>query len=223
MTPHTELELKYLLDSEKDLANLAKALGDKEIGTLWQVNHFFLPKDGRPRSYIVRLRQENGRFILTAKSGGKVIGALAERLEAETEIDRETGSAILHGQKSPLAVLRQKIPELATPAWAKIVGDDYQSADFYHAGSFTNRRNIWEKSVTLTAGANLNLRLEYDCVTFPGDNLAFELEIEIPALYKEELSAYFAAKLDELGFPVKTAPGKASRFFKYAALFAHSS
>ncbi len=214
-----EVELKYVLKDASTLKSLATSLGDRYCKTLKQRNYFFVPPNGLRRPYCLRLRDEDGHFWLTAKGDQKFSGLLTNRLEIEQEISVATAKQMLQGTISPLEVLIGNLENVDDKRLSQIMLDDSRHLTFYCAGSFDNVREIWEKQITIDNDKTITLYLEYDTVHFSGQELQYELEIELPEEWQNELSSYFELKIKKLGIPIQTAASKATRFFQYA----HSS
>src|SRR5688572_15151150 len=116
---HQEIELKRLLVGDGAADRLVAALGPV-AADLTQTNHFFDTPDARLRKnrFSVRLRDEDGRFVLTAKAPSRGVGgSVSARTEAEAEVDGATAQQILAGTLDPAATLRQRA---AAPAFAEL-------------------------------------------------------------------------------------------------------
>src|SRR5690349_8539111 len=119
----SEIELKRRLvgpdAAERLLAQLGPVASDVE-----QVNHVFDTPDRRLHRarHSVRLREEAGRFILTAKGPSRgVSGSVTTRAEAEAEIDPVLARRILGKPDDALAELRRRATDAAFDAlWAGI-------------------------------------------------------------------------------------------------------
>ncbi|OQA04788.1 MAG: Uridine kinase [bacterium ADurb.Bin400] len=88
-----EVQLKFrsTLDPE-----LLRHLGAERLGTVYQVDHYYNPKDRNliETGEILRIREESGHRILTYK-GSKIDSRVHERPKFEFEIDEETEQKFL--------------------------------------------------------------------------------------------------------------------------------
>jgi hypothetical protein len=167
----------------------------------------------RQARHSLRLREEAGRFILTAKGPSLgVSGNVSARPEAEAEVEPEVAQRILAGQGDVMSELRRRATD---PAYAAL----WEGIERAHAGQplgevafFHNRR----RAVDVTIGG-VPLRVEVDHTSFPNGDADDEVEIEIP---RPELAPAVEAWLEEraAAASVQTAKSttKLARF--YAAL-----
>lgn len=212
---HQEIELKRLLLGAGAADRLVAALGPL-AADLTQTNHFFDTSDGRLRQgrFSVRLRDESGRFILTAKAPSRGVGgSVTARTEAEVEIEAPAAQQILAGTLDPAQTLRQRASD---PAFAELwEGLEAARAGqaLHHVGQFQNRRRVVE--VLLPPG--LALRVEVDQTRFPNGRVDEEAEIELPdASLASTVEAWLEQRANAAGIQTQPSSSKLGRF--YAAL-----
>jgi chromosome partitioning protein len=219
----TELEFKVRVKDLDDFAALARvlpALGDVlALKPAEQVNHFFDTSDWalQRNGCILRLREENGGFVITAKgpSGRTVDQTLTHRAEEEVTVDAARARQIMAGKLSPLDALLLRHGgqhTTLTSEIAKSLGD----RPLFHVGAFRNeRRRAGPVAVPAADGEDLHMLFEMDRTQFPHGRVDHEIEIEIrdqdqdPARCRDALMAVFA----EAGILWRSAPSKAARFF----------
>jgi inorganic triphosphatase YgiF len=212
-----EVEFKFRVDGPEAFEALARAAGARPGPAAVQTNHFFDTPDralGLNR-HTLRLREEAGRFLLTAKGPGERAGALLSRAEEEVEVPRGEAEAILAGARPPLAALEARAEPRARDMLAAMRAIA-ASTPLGHVGAFLNERA--RLNVTLkVAGRGLPVTFELDRTTFPGDQVHHEVEVEIedadPKAVEQALHAFLAAA----GVTWREAPSKARRFFDAAA------
>lgn len=212
-----EVEFKFRVDGPEAFEALARAAGSRPSAPVVQTNHFFDTPDRTLgfRRHTLRLREENGRFRLTAKGPGERAGALSSRAEEEVEVPKPEAESIIVGARSPLAALEARADPRARDLLATmraIAG----STPLRHAGAFQNERS--RLGVTLKVGGReLPVTFELDRTTFPGNQVHHEVEVEIAdadaKAVEQALHAFFTAA----GVTWREAPSKARRFFDAAA------
>lgn len=212
-----EVEFKLRVDGAAAFDALARAAGARPSVAALQTNHFFDTADRRlnAQRHTLRLREEAGRFVLTAKGPGERAGALTSRAEEEVEVPRAEAEAIIDGARSALAALEARADPRARELLATlrtITAD----APLRHVGAFQNERA--RLAVTLKAEDRaLPLIVELDRTTFPGGQVHYEAEVEIAetdaAAVERALRAFFASA----GVTWREGPSKARRFFDAAA------
>ena len=212
---HQEIELKRLLVGDGAADRLVAALGPV-AADVTQTNHFFDTSDGRLRQkrFSVRLRDEDGRFILTAKAPSRgVAGSVTSRTEAEAEVEASMAQQILAGTLDPATTLRQRATD---PAFAELwQGLEAARAEqpLQHVGQFQNRRRV----VAVVVPPALALRVEVDQTYFPDGRVDEEAEIEIPdAELAGTVEAWLEQRAIEAGIQTRGSSSKLGRF--YAAL-----
>ncbi|HEX5012397.1 MAG TPA: AAA family ATPase, partial [Planctomycetota bacterium] len=141
-----EVEFKIALEGEPELAALLAALpagAPEPQPPHEQLNHFFDTARGELRraGLALRLREEAGRFVLTAKGapapGGK--GVLTDRAEDEVALDGAWAFEVLGGLRSPLDVLAARLASGPTPLLAALRAAA-GTRPLVRVGSFRNRR-----------------------------------------------------------------------------------
>ncbi|MBX7117195.1 MAG: CYTH domain-containing protein [Myxococcaceae bacterium] len=211
-----ETEFKFRVDSQGDLDAVAKASGATGGSAVHQENHFFDTPERLldQNKYVLRLRQENSTFFLTAKGPStKQQGTLTEKAETEREITSAQAAAIREGQQSVLAVLAQApLGEDERPLVQKIQRL-VNGFHLVHAGSFSNER--LRLTVPLeVAGQETDVTLELDRTTFPGEVVHYEVEVEVPpTVDAEALGHALTALFERAQVKTRHGPGKAKRFF----------
>jgi uncharacterized protein YjbK len=210
-----EIELKRRLvgpaAAERLLAVLGPIASDVE-----QVNHVFDTPDRRLRGarHSLRLREEAGRFILTAKGPDRgVSDSVSARTEAEAELEPEVARRLLAGQGDPLAELRQRATDPAFDALWEGIERARDGQALSELGHFHNRR----RSVKVTLSPALQLCLEVDRTRFPDGRVDDEVEIELsqPEL-AGEVEAWLEQRAAAAGVETQASTAKFARF--YAAL-----
>lgn len=213
-----EIELKLQLPDEAALEAVARAAGGVRAQAVRQINHFFdaASRPLRAHSFGLRLRDEEGRYFLTAKgpktSPGQ--GALALRQEEEVEIPRARAEAILAGVEDPLDVLFRAVrPEGQKLLAAMLSALGRQPLGYL--GAFENQRTRIDTVLPCASGPQPVL-LELDRTTYPGGIVHVEIELELDT---EEAAAQALPALEALlaraGTTGRPASGKASRFFRF--------
>jgi uncharacterized protein YjbK len=212
---HQEIELKRLLVGDGAADRLVRAIGPVASDVI-QINHFFDTPDGRLRQkrFSVRLRDEDGRFILTAKAPSRgVSGSVTTRTEAEAPIDTAVAQQIMAGTLDAVVTLRQHV---ADPAYAEL----WQGIDAAQAGQtltevghFRNRR----RTVAVVIPPDLAVRVEIDQTHYPDGRVDEEAEIEIPdAALAPAVEAWLEELASSAGVETRASSSKLGRF--YAAL-----
>ncbi len=215
-----ETEFKRRVDSERDLEAVAAAAGDGPRATARQENHFFDTADRvlAAAGWALRLRDEDGRFFLTAKgpkgAARTDVGAveLAARPEVEAEVPAELARAILDGRAAPLAALSEAAGG-GLDGLLAAVGD----APLSHVGSFRNRRTRLGPVALEGEGGTVEVVLELDRTEFPGDVVHWEVEVEVDPDRAPAVGAALEALFRRAGVSGRSAPSKAKRFFRALA------
>lgn len=166
-----ERELKLDLGSEGAFRRLLEAL-EWRGHPVMQVNTFFDTREAdlRRNRFALRIRRENGGYLLTLKGRRRDCGELVERLEVECRMEEADARAALSGIR-PLAAmdyppLRHLAREFRGPPLR---------FDLRPICTFTNERH----PVTIEGGAGA-LLLEIDRTAFGKNRVDFELEAEFP-------------------------------------------
>jgi len=212
-----EVEFKFRVDGPAAFEALARASGARPSPAVTQTNHFFDTADralNRGR-HTLRLREENGRFLLTAKGPGERAGALTSRAEEEVEVPRAEAEAIIHDTQSPLAALEARAEPRARDLLAAmrgLVGD----RPLRHVGVFRNDRA--HLTVTLEVdGRRLPVIFEMDTTTFPAGQVHYEVEVEIAGTEEAAVERALHAYFKKADVAWREGPSKAKRFFDAAA------
>ena len=218
--PPREVEFKLRLSGEADLTALADHLDGLHDAlaakAALQVNHFFDTSDWALRGHgcTLRLREEEGRFVVTAKGPGEraADGALTVRPEEEVQVDASRARQILSGRLSPLEALRARHGGEDTTLSARVaatVGDRALA----HVGTFRNERRRTPPLVLDGPDGPLELSLEIDRTEFPLGRVDHELEVEVPAQLAPAAEAALRSLFGRASLPWRSAPSKAARFF----------
>ena len=217
-----EIELKYAVDDAAALCRVKTHLLERcrgvDRGAARQLNHFFDSADRRLRhaGVTLRLRDEDGRFFLTAKGPTakeprRKVAALAARAETEGEISTEQAALLRADPARVLPTIARLGPggEALARAAKRALGE----ARLLHVGGFENRRERVDFSI-LVENQDLTLTAELDTSRFPRGVQAHEVEIEL-------LGAHLAAPVDvamralfsDAKASIRPGTGKARRFF----------
>ena len=217
-----EIELKYALPDERALAALSRQLlgaDEPPPAPVRQVNHFFdTPGLALRRAQLaLRLREEGGRFLVTAKGpaeGDTQDGALTARAEEEVEIDGSEARAILAGETSALALLVER--RAGASAFLKSIELALADEALQHVGSFENARTrIGRTFEARDRAGTVELLFELDRTSFPGERVDCEVEIEVRTRADAERARWVVeGLLEKAGVSWSAATSKAQRFFE---------
>jgi hypothetical protein len=217
MSAHSshEIELKRRL-SGSDAADRLLAVLGPVASDVQQVNHVFDTADwGLHRArHSLRLREEAGRFILTAKGPSRgVSGSVSVRSEAESEIEPDVARRLLAAQGDPLAELRQRATDAAFRGLWEGIEQARAGEPLGELGQFRNRR----RTVPVVVAPGLHLSVEVDRTHFPNGRIDDEVEIELPRPeLAAEVEAWLAERASAAGIDTEPSTAKFGRF--YAAL-----
>lgn len=221
----TEIELKLRVDDLAALMRVSAASGGTPAFTAVQRNEFLDTTDRRldAQRLVLRLRREQDpsatTTYLTAKgpSQKSADGALSHVPEQEIVVDEDVADALRAGRGDALQVLLDGAGATdARRALVQAMRDAAGGAPLTLVGGFTTERTRVEAHFPASAagGAFVGV-LELDRVAFPGDQVHHEVEFEVPAGVDVEVArAAFDALFVRAGVQGRTAPGKASRFFR---------
>ncbi len=214
MTGGREIELKLAVPGEDAFRRLAERLapGTELPRAALQVNHFFDTRDAalRGAKLALRLREEEGRFVVTAKGAARgADDALSDRAEEEVEIDSAAAAGVLMGEESPLDLLARALDPPA-PLVDALRGA-LEGRALLRVGAFENERR---RLGPVALGPLRDVTLELDRTTFPGGAVEHEVELEIAADEAEAARAAVGELWRELELEWRTAPSKAQRFFQ---------
>ena len=221
--PGREVELKLALAGEDALTALLSALPADAPAPLpphEQLNHFFDTARGELRraGLALRLREESGRFALTAKgpSAPDANGPLTDRAEEQVALDASWAFEVLGGLRSPLDVLASRLGVGRVPlldALRQAAG----RRPLVRVGTFRNLRRILGP-VSLPTGDEpgsppVALTLELDRSEFPGGRVDHEVEVEVPPELAPAAERALRTLCARAGVPWRGAPSKAARLF----------
>jgi uncharacterized protein YjbK len=224
--PHgTEIELKLRVDDLAALMRLCVAANSRPLFTAVQHNEFL---DTATRAldaqrFVLRIRTETApartTTYLTAKgrSQKSADGALSQVPEEEIVIDANVARALREGRADALQVLDDDPG--CTPARRALVQAmrvATAGAPLLLVGGFhTERTRLDMRFPASPSAAAFDGVLELDRVTFPGEQVHHEVEFEVPPGVDIDVArAAFEALFASAGVVGRSAPGKASRFFR---------
>jgi hypothetical protein len=207
-----EIELKRRLVGFDAADRLLEVLGPVATD-VEQVNHVFdTPDQSLHRSrHSLRLREEAGRFILTAKGPSRgVSGSVSTRTEAESEIEPDVARRLLAGQGDPLSELRRRATDAAFDGLWEGLEQARAGQPLGELGQFHNRR----RSVHVLVSPELSLCVEVDQTRFPNGRVDEEVEIELsrPEL-AGEVEAWLAERAAAAGVETQPSTAKFGRFY----------
>jgi len=212
-----EVEFKFRVDGAEAFAALARTARSAPSPAVLQTNHFFDTPDRALgfRRHTLRLREENGRFVLTAKGPGDRAGVLTSRAEEEIEVQKPEAESLIVGGRSPLAALEARADPRARDllaAMRAIVG----RMPLRHAGAFQNERARLEVALGVE-GRTIPVTFELDRTTFPGGQVHYEVEVEIAGAEAAAVERALRDFFTKAGVAWREGPSKARRFFDAAA------
>lgn len=211
-----EIELKRRLLCERAADRLVRTLGPVSTDAD-QVNHVFDTGDMRLRRgrLAVRLRSEDGRFILSAKGPNESeIGNVSERVEAESCVDATTADQILAGALDPIAALRERVTDAAYTELWRAVNAARRDQPLQEIGQFKNRR----RTIDVIVPPNIALRVEVDQTRFPNGRVDEEVEIELAdAGQAQAVEAWLERQAASAGIETTTSTPKLARFYSALA------
>lgn len=221
-TVSSERELKYRLDSPEDFAKVLRAASPEGAPRpVIQRNHIFDTPDRAlaQAGYRLRLREEDGRWLLTAKgqqlkSGPHAKDAARSRPEVEISVAPELARAMVQGDGSPIEHLAGAT-ELSAGDRAFVVAlaDRFEGAPLQHVGSFLNER--FKIPWSSPEPESIECLLEIDRTQFPGGIVNFEMEVELsPEANSAMVDAALRRWLDDVDVAPKPSSGKIKRFFE---------
>ncbi len=218
----TEIELKLRVPDGAALRAVAAAAGGGRAAPVRQRNHFFdsAARALRQHSFGLRLRDEEGRWFLTAK-GPRLdrkeqpgaSAALSRKREHEIEVPDETAGAMLQGRESPLDVLERAPGGVSAAALCLSLRHLLGAEPLVYIGAFDNLRTRVTTALPSRLGP-LDVVLELDETHFPKEHVHFEVEMELDEGVDAAVAELALRDLLHLagveGFPSR---GKATRFF----------
>jgi inorganic triphosphatase YgiF len=210
----SEVEFKFAVAHASAFERLAEHLlgpGARLPAPARQTNRFFDTPDLALRAarLALRLREESGRWTLTAKGRSESAGALSRRPEHEVELSATEAGELAAGRRDVLELFAQKLPgdfarRLAVAADGRPVAQ---------VGSFVNERTVL--GPVPLPGSGRRVTFELDRATFPGPRVDCEIEVELDG---DEQAEAVGAELEDLlraaGIEWTRAPSKASRLFE---------
>lgn len=213
-----EIELKLQFSNPRDFEATLREAGGVHQGTVLQRNHFFddALRTLRAHAFGLRLREEDGRCFLTAKGKKNASAqvALSSRREEEIVVATPEAARILAGQLSPLASLQAHVRPAGRALLAEMESA-LQGRPLTYIGAFENQRTRVQTEL-LTPKGPLPVLLEFDRTVFPGDQVQFEIELELgPDEDAAAAEVGLRGLLSRAGAAGRPALGKAARFFAF--------
>jgi len=171
-----EIEVKLDLGSFTNYLKLIGYLGQVE-GEVRHQNAFFDTEDGRlaGEGWVLRVRAENTRGLVTVKNRGTKVGVAHVRDEIEAEISRGQALECL-GLRSDV----MSLPVVPIQFLRQSFGDDLQLAGM---AKFENYRQTKSMNV-----GDVLLKLEIDRTEFTDGSVDYELEVELPDTSQVEIA-----------------------------------
>lgn len=188
MGPPVERELKFLIPNEAAYQNLKELLGAPQR-TLRQVNYYLDSKDrqvARSRS-MVRIRDENGRAVLTYKRQLAHRSGYLECEEHEEEVPAGWVAELQQGHVPEELWIREPLRRLA---------QDLGSCGLGLVGTITNERGCYP-----LAGGEV---AELDRTEFSDGGVDFELEVETER--PEQVGQIVRELFQRAGAPLRPQP-----------------
>jgi uncharacterized protein YjbK len=170
----------------------------------------------------LRLRQEGGRWILTAKGDpgtrrGDLAPLLFARAEAERSLRPPVALHLASGTVDPLPLLRLAEPAAMALALAEAIEAAAAGAPLGIVGEFRNERTLCEAA--LPCGTPVSVAL--DRSEMPDGTIEHELEVEIARGSITPAAAWLEALMHRAGIPLRPAASKRQRFARALARRAH--
>ena len=202
---NTEQELKWIISHRQDWLKLQEALGKAER-ELRQKNVYLDTEDAyfAARRSMLRLREENGRWLFVYKRGLSLENGYFSALEIEEEVSAEVALAISRGQLQ--AVDEGKV-------YQQIRQEGFEGT-LHTAGEVVNIRRVWPIKAAGLEGAE---KFELDCTSFDSGHTEYELELETLRgdILQEEVQTW----AEGLGIKlIKQKATKYERFLRYSAV-----
>jgi inorganic triphosphatase YgiF len=213
-----ELEFKLLVGGPAELeavARAAEARGARRGPTHLQRNHFLDTQAGglRARGALVRLREEAGRWTLTAKGPGESRAELHRRLELEADVGAAAAAGVLSGERDALDELECALG--GDPFLAELRGAR-GGARLVLLGTLENERTrvgpLRVEGRAMGRAGEGEVWLELDRARFPGGEPQCEVELEVPPGLEVEARALLDELFADAGVRGAPAPSKAERF-----------
>ena len=202
---NTERELKWSIGSRQDWLKLQEGLGQVQR-ELRQKNIYLDTEDAyfASRRSMLRLREENGRWLFVYKRGLSLEAGYFSALEIEEEVSAEAAEAISQGQL-------QAVSE--GPVYRQICEEGFKGT-LQTVGEIVNVRRVWPLSA---AGLEGNEKFELDCTSFDAEHTEYELELE--TLRADLLQGEVQNWAERLGVKLsKQRATKYERFLFYSAV-----
>lgn len=211
-TAHQEIELKRLLIGVGAADKLVSVLGHV-ASDLEQINHVFDTPDLRLRQsrYSLRLREQGGAFILTAKGPSRELSSnVNTRTEAEAAVDKPVADLVLAGHRDPISALRERATDAAFIDLWQGLERARAGEPLREVGSFENRR----RTVTVVVSPDIELHVEIDQTRFPNGDVDEEVEIELPSPeLVATVESWLASVTAAAGIDTKPSSPKLARFY----------
>ncbi len=209
-----EIEFKLAVKDKHSFEAIAEKTRGRLRPAARQVNYFFdtPDKDLDREWYTLRLRDEEGHFTVTAKRPRqKNLGSASrDRDEAEVELETSLAKKILACQHMPFTALKE-LSEASRflDDMESVIGGKRQTL----SGSFENERSKMGPVELEAGGQSIELTFEMDRTTFPGDQVQYEIEVEVSEAMRDLAEKALRALWKELRIEwIDDTPSKFKRF-----------
>lgn len=202
---NTERELKWIISNRQDWLKLQEAWG-KASRELRQKNIYLDTEDAyfASRRSMLRLREENGRWLFVYKRGLSLEAGYFSALEIEEEVSAEAAEAICQG----------RLQDVSGGQVCRQLGEEGFKGRLQAVGEVVNVRRVWPLSA---AGLEGNEKFELDCTSFDSEHTEYELELE--TLRADTLQEEVQNWAERLGVKLnKQKATKYERFLFYSAV-----
>jgi inorganic triphosphatase YgiF len=209
-----EREFKAMLEGADERERILALIGGS-MNVLVQRNMLFdTPSRWLGKAGLsLRLRHENGHWILTAKGEPRerkddVPKLLTHRGEAEVAVRPAMAAHLIAGTADPLALLRRAEPAAMALKLADAIEAAAAGAQLRLVGEFRNERTLCAAS--LPCGTEVSLAL--DRSEMPDGTVEHELELEIARGAAAPAAAWLEALMQRAEVPLRPARSKRQRF-----------
>jgi uncharacterized protein YjbK len=212
-----EREFKAMLSGAEERERLLALIGGR-VHVLAQRNLLF---DTRRRALAgsglsLRLRHENGAWLLTAKGSAgtrRATALLSARGEAERQLRPAIAQHLAAGTADPLPLLRKAEPAAIALSLAAAIERQAAGAPLVIVGEFRNERTLC--ATALPCGRPIAVAL--DRSEMPDGTIEHELELEVARTEIDPAASWLAGLLAQAKIPLRPAPSKGQRFARALA------
>lgn len=204
-----EREFKLMLRDAAERSRLAGLLPPPRR-IVRQRNIFFDTADGRLAAARLglRLRQEEGTWLLTAKGPATSRGGLTARAEAERPLPPALAAHLAAGTADPLPALARAVPAPVAALLAQRIAAAADGRPIRPIGGFRNERT--EVEIALPCGARARLALDRSLMADGAEQ--HEVELEVPSDAARSAASWLRGLFGRAGVPPRAAPTKRSRY-----------